>query len=482
MQADDPLLEKGYKLSQFLGGRERLFYWSELCRVSVLVDLPLEKIRENCFLPFDLAASTPELELRIAVQKNALAEMSSVAPRLAIELFPQIEVERPTSSGMLAEDIRSDALEPIFLNLVAGTATDGVSIAKEQAERAATEGQYPYRAMADVLRGLPKSRKREANSILRDALFFYARETGYYNRDEEFLVLLRSLKDSAVDHSLAGQAVAAFVKRLKNDPIRIPGNYYSEIHTAKNQVFSFTDRNQAFLFQAFPEIRRFNPIVARQLQKRDPSLRQAVGSMRYVSGGFVRDASNAQQVERQHLQWIDESLANKIRELQECDPTSAVSLAEQLKETSSRVVAVSASISGIARNNPSDARNLYEQQLSAVETLDKPFDKLRAMVALVDPAYHVGDIQQYESLANQSFDLGVQLFSADTSANQIQNRRGFAELRDLITFIASRPENVLKAKVRQLPDDWLKAYLWLYEEEGHVRTRGRPRIPTDCRN
>ncbi|HEY6252848.1 MAG TPA: hypothetical protein VI685_23060 [Candidatus Angelobacter sp.] len=481
MQADDAL-EQGYKLSQSLGGPERLFYWTELCRVSVLVDLPVQKTRETCFLPFDLAASTEDPRTRIAAQKNALAELSYVAPRLAIELFPQIEVQRPSTGHMLPEDLRSDALKPIFLNLLAVAPLDGPSIIRAQAKHAGTAGQYPYRAMAAVLGVLPKSRKREANGIVSDALSFYERDTGYYNRDEEFLVLLQSLKNSAVDHSVASQAVAVFAKRITHDPIRIRGHYYSEIRTAKNKTFSFTDRNRAFFFQAFPDIRRFNPSLADQLRKQDPRLDQATDNMGYISGGFVQNAPGAEQVKQQHLRWVERSLVDRIRELQNCDPASAVFLADQLKDPGARIVGVSASISAIARNSLSDAQNILDQQLSAVEKLDPSTDKLQALVALVAPTYRLGDPKQYESLVTQAFDLGIRLFSAHTSADRVQNQNGFAELQDLVTFTASRPVDLLKEKVRQLPDGWLKAYLWLYEEEGRVQPRVRQTAPLPCRD
>jgi len=49
----------------------------------------------------------------------------------------------------------------------------------------------------------------------------------------------------------------------------------------------------------------------------------------------------------------------------------------------------------------------------------------------------------------------------------VQNRKGFAELMDLVIFTASQPSDVLQQKIQTLPEDWLKAYLWVYEVEGH---------------
>jgi hypothetical protein len=89
-------------------------------------------------------------------------------------------------------------------------------------------------------------------------------------------------------------------------------------------------------------------------------------------------------------------------------------------------------------------------------------------VALAAAAFRIGNLEQYRVLSAEAFDRGVQFFDADLGGKRAARRQGFSELRDLVLFTATQPRDILRTRVGNLPDGWLKTYLCLYEAGGHV--------------
>jgi len=330
-------IEQSYLLSQdqTLNADERIFYLIELCHKSPLLNAPSEKVREWSMALFNF--DTADQNMRTVGQKNAVTSLSYVDPAAALDLLTRVSFERPAAGQWVYEDPRFNAAEKVFTNFLNTAKPHNFSIVTDKARYLGQTGQYPYWAMAEVIHHSPPPSRDEINKILTDALISYTDETGFYNRDEEFLYLvwgLKDLKDSGADKNLASRLVAAFVHHLTNDPTHIPGDYYAEVHipsTAK--VFPFTDRNAAFLFQAFPVIRQYNPALANQLSQQEPQLIQATENMSYVSGGFVQGDPRSEDAAEKHLQLLQASLIKRIKERRDCNPDSA----EQLDRKSTRL-------------------------------------------------------------------------------------------------------------------------------------------------
>jgi hypothetical protein len=474
---DDTLLDRSLKLSQKLGGSEQIYYLAELCNVSTKVQAPAEKIKQYALAVYHLSSTEQNSELRAVGEKNGAACLSYVDAPAAMELLSKIDFER--RRPVEDEDPRYNAAEETFVNLLAKSKSPQVVDAITAKARYLGEtGQYPYVGVAKVIASLAPSSKTRINILLNDAVTSYTTETGFRNRDEEFLRLFLSLRNSAIDKALAAQAATIFVERLKNDPISPRGDYYAEIHLIPSgEVLSFTDRSEAYRFWAFPQIQRLNPPLADRLRQEDPRLNGVTDKLRYVSGGFFQGDPMSPQASQQRFQWLQESLLDRVKECRDSNPAAALDVVQRLADSGSRIIGSSYVIPSLARSNRLAARIIYEKQLSQLEKLHNSIRRLQAMVALVPAAYHLGDTSEFEFLSAQAFDTGVRFYTTAT-ADREQNREGFAELRDLITFTASQPVDILQTKVQILPDDWLKAYLWLYEAEGQARRNTPPAAAT----
>jgi hypothetical protein len=472
------LLHQSYALSQKLSGNERLFYLTELTRISTHIDPG--KTQELCLTMFHLASGIKEPRLRAAGQRNALVALSYVNPSLAMQMLPDVSFAAPTRDHLLFEDVRATAAEGIFTNFLEKLKPQGLSTVTDQARNLGKTGQYPYRAMASIINHFPNF-KGEANDILNTALSFYTNEAGFLNRDEEFFVLLRTLKYSAIDRNLMARALRTFVHRLTHDEIQIPGNYYSEIRISDGDYVPFTDRNRAFLFLAFPAIRQFDSSLAEYLLQEHPELARASEGMQYISGGFVTGNRTSEQARQRHNQWLQESLLSRVREERECNPQSAAEFAQRLTDDASRIIGFAWIVHGISLTNLTEARKVYYDQTLKLKGLKDSFDQLHATVAMADAAYFVGD-SQYETLSGKSLDLGIALFTRDRAAPRVQRHQGFEQLQELATFSASRHADVLRTKIQRLPDNWLKAYLLLYEAEGRTSFGRSPSPAAVCSN
>lgn len=346
-----PSLVSNYRLSQTSSGQRKLIHLVEVCRVSVHSRSP-RLVKEVALDLFRVATTEQGIKSRVVGQKNAAACLSYADPVAAMELLSKVDFQRPRWGEWLYEDPRYNAAETIFVNFAKLRPLD-ISTIGTKARYLGQTGQYPYFGIAKVIQHLPHSLRKEANALLNDALAYYSNEKGFYNRDEEFLRLLQSLNDSLVDKELVNQALASFVRRLKNDPIHLPGDYYSEVQIDSNgKTFSFTDRNQAFLFQAFPAIRRFDPASAAQLAGQDARFEQATDEMTYIPGGFVQGNLTSEQITRQHLEWLQASLVDRIQQIEECSGCNqqvASHLIQRLTELNSQTE-FSAAIPDVVRS------------------------------------------------------------------------------------------------------------------------------------
>jgi hypothetical protein len=478
---DDALLEQSYNLSQKLGGSERLYYLIELCRVSAQLQPPATRAKQWCNEAYNVAAEQGG-KLRTAAQKNAVAFLSNLDAPGSLQLLTQIPFQKPKPGEFVYEDQRYNAAGKIFLNYLKVKPGDLGAIAVAARSLGQT-GQFPYRAIAALIDNFPPNQPGgDINNLLKDALAFYAAETGFYNRDEEFLVLLQSVSQSpSVNKDLAEHMAAAFVHHLDTDPIQLSGDYYAEVHVEPSgTVFPFVDRNAAFRFRAIGAIQRCNASLATQLIQQDPNLGQATtGELQYVSGGFVQGDPTAEEAAQQHLQWIQDSLVDRIRDCHASNPQSAAQLAQRLNNPESRILGFAAVASGFASSDKQRATAIYQTQFSELANLNSAMSRFRAIAALVRPAYRLGQAKQYESLSAQALDIGSSFVAEDTTANRVQNRKGFTELMDLVVFTAQSGD-ILKPRIQALPEDWLKAYLWLCEVEGRGKEKVRAPSLATC--
>jgi hypothetical protein len=157
---------------------------------------------------------------RIAEEKNALVPLSEVDPRLALDLFLDVEKPQPNDEGTFPEDVRADAAQYIFLNHWRRFKLAGLSRIENVARHIGDTGEYPYSAMGLILGELSRCKSDNgegiAHAIFKEALQYYQRPSHFLNKNEEFLKLLRNAR-FIVDQNLFRLALRTFVTHLETD-------------------------------------------------------------------------------------------------------------------------------------------------------------------------------------------------------------------------------------------------------------------------
>jgi hypothetical protein len=460
------LLLSSYALSQQLQDSERLYYLTELTRASVGI-LPPDKTLEWCRTLFRIASESRDPMIQAAGEKNSLIPLSSIDPKMAMRLLLSVAIPDRNRADILAEDVRTDAAEAIFDHFWNHFQGQGLREIENTARYLGNTGQYPYHAVANIIEQLAKIRtpetSLEANKIFAEALSFYGKEEGFRNRDEEFLHFLQSRGLTIIDSELVIRALRLFASRLSERDPYDDANYYGEIHTSRGVVVPFHNRNRAFLFLVAPVIREFDAKFVQELTLRYSELKQAIGKMHYVSGGFIFDNPTPSEAAERHLKWLQESLVSQIKISQNSDPSDAAQLALRLRDIDMQIALLSA---GSKMNGVSTEAAL------PFKSLRKPQDRLDALVARAKSAYFVGDMDHFSTLSDQAVDMGFSLLmdnSHQVSRPRIQRLQGYEQLADIIEFGTVHGSVSLMARVQQIPNPELKAYLLIRVAEGILK-------------
>lgn len=476
------LLNQSYSASGNIKDSEQLYYLTDLARVSAAMSPHPPQTELWCRSLFVAASQVQDPLLRAAGQKNALMYLSSVDPVLALRRLDDVQVLKGQGGAIQDEDVRADAADTIFSNLWERFGAKAIPDIERTAASLGASGQYPYRAAAAILKRLSPASddqsRTAANTLFRDAFESYRRENGFQNREEEFLNLLRSAGLSMVDSSLVDSALKLYVDRLAEQTALSHVHYYAEVYTSQGSIVPFSDRNRAFLFMLMPVIRQFEfeKDFADKLIEQYPELKDASGEMHYVSGGFF--FGNPSDANRQHIQWLQQSLLSQIKTLQDSAPEIALQMASRLTDRTMRIVGYSTVLPSLAKTNRSAALQLYADQVAQAQNLSDPSERLTATVALAEAAHYLGETADRSKFINESFKLALNMFNHDSRPVRTQKRKGYSELAQVASLAAESGSDSIVDQIQRIQSPRLKGHLLIAAAEGSAKQNGSSNVTT----
>src|SRR5437588_3435810 len=222
------ILDESVSLINHIDHSNRVFYLLPLTQAGAKSRHPREE--EWCKQMFQAALTLQDSWDRVALEKNAAVCLSSVNPIGAMELFWRIEPPAADERGNYPEDVRADAAVPVFSryleNQIQGTpgnesesrVQNALGEIRRHALQIAKTGDYPYRAMENVIKKLTerKSAQSDINLIFGEAVRFYSEaKPKFRNRNAEFLVLLQTAITTVSDPVLVHAGIDQFVKSTK---------------------------------------------------------------------------------------------------------------------------------------------------------------------------------------------------------------------------------------------------------------------------
>lgn len=473
------LLMQSYELSYQLDSYNRSYYLLTLIKKGIHIASD-EKIEEWCKEMFRMAFAIPDGWNRVAQEKNALVLLSEVNPDLAIELFKGVDDPQPDPDGIFPEDVRAVGALPIMRNYwraakdMSGKLSR-LSKIQSQAKDLGRTGEYPYRAMAyligELARLLDQKSGNESRTIFVEALECY--RTGspkFLNRNHEFLRFLRDIRQANAipDIVLFRQALQVFSINVMESPKHI--NFVGEFRSSKGEIIRVSDDREALLIEAIPMIREFLPELATRLTRQYPVLVKAEENLQYFAVGY--SSLQESQIGLLHNKFLQKSLINQIKSVQQNDLQTARALAARLTDDAIHIEGYCALLPSIMKSNPSEAKQIYESEFARLQEINDSDEHFQALVALVKGSYYLNDISNFDSLTVRALDEGLKLFDTDarkTPGSPTDTRRGYDQLTDLVTFGVEHGSYFIIPRLQEMANVELRAHLLIYAAEAISR-------------
>ncbi|PYP91941.1 MAG: hypothetical protein DMG65_05745 [Candidatus Angelobacter sp. Gp1-AA117] len=487
--AAEKLLTESNGFATQLGPGQRASYLVSLTEVAARIRH--EQTREWCLEQYRLAPQINDSEWNVAsVQKNAIAQLSYVDSRTALDLLSGLkQPPYPNSQGKPKmpppESLAADAAVTTFANYWRSEkdkrlALAGIeSVAKTIPDR--NGGQYPFKAMAFLVKELlARSEIQEAAGILKDALRYYKAEREnkdkdpqktFGNTNREFFKLLES-SQYGVDSAEYHNSLDVFINSLLEDISKPNPNQQIIVYTA-NGSFDLGSESEELLLRTLDLVAVLEPEWYKKLQSDHPEVFQNVGKkFEHVERGMNEGGpASPNQKAAIRYQMEENAAFAKINFLKQTNPWGALDIAQKLTDPGKRFAGYASVISSMADLDPARAIKLYSQQLSELKEVDDKA-KLTAMVQMAKAAFYVKDSRTFSDLVLTVLDSGVKAVQKSATGD-IDERHGYSQLAELVEFSSEHGEAWVEDSIRALPDPALKAYLLIAAAKGVIKSRVR---------
>jgi hypothetical protein len=134
-----------------------------------------------------------------------------------------------------------------------------------------------------------------------------------------------------------------------------------------------------------------------------------------------------------------------------------------------RLVGLSSTLPGLMRVDAVAAKAVYLDQRTQLQDLTEDGQKSQALVALAKAAFYVNNDADFQTLSARALEQAIELYKQDYRQRpdlRPELRRGYSDLRDIVTFAAPRNSNWVVDQIQSIQNVELKAYLLVYAAEG----------------
>jgi hypothetical protein len=414
-------------------------------------------------------------DVRRAMQKNAIVELAAVDPDAASRLYKQQEL--PSSDREQFEDARPYAAGPLFEALWSRHGKRAVPVIRQLAAWTGETGQYPYEAVGTLLVDVSNHDARGANELLADATEAYSGDAGYADRNAAFVSLLRQAHGH-VRHDTENRAVSLAIDHIQRSEEK--RKVLLQAHTKDRTLLSIQRKLHSW--------RPCYRWLARQIQVWRIQLRNQVRIWpRFLplqtSAPFDLTAVLQQSGDAGALTTAsDEAKLRLASQLMTQDGTRALSVAREIQTPELRSLAI-ATVVPYASLSKQDEQEYLSQLEKQVKSMEPSIAKVRLEIALAQILLRRKKIEEATTAISKAFDLAAELFAEDQLTHPgktFEFLTGADELVKIATIWGQNAPNLADelARIRQVPDDLLRAELLTFFAKGLIQRsadlRSRP--------
>ena len=333
-------------------------------------------------------------------------------------------------------------------------------------------GEYPYRAISEVLDKISAGHSDTADTLVTDALRFSMIDRHFLDQNKELTEFILSVQHHARS-DLLREAITLDLDALDRESKDDKAPHHTIEATSNGSTVRFNSGPQYLAYRLLPVIRSLDPDWAGQVKKKYavlanlPELPQGaqvtmVGSVSFP-GQQVGSAETSEA--------LDENRIMRAGMLAGEDPQAAAQIALQVSDAELRAIALAAVAPAYMTVDAKRANSWITESSDLLRSLPPTETKLRLMVSLAEAKASQGDTDAALDLMGKSFDLGEELFAQYIRANPGQmayNATGMDELVELTSKMCQKSafQALVIRRVETLREDTLKARLLVASAQG----------------
>ena len=461
------LLIQSYVSGMQLTPEERAYQLVLLTEVALKLDSTLAQLWAE--ETFQSTLTLPRTHNRLAMQMNAIAALSQIAPERAFDLFSKMDSPVPDEKGLLDEDVRAHTARVLFPRLWQLKGRAVLDQLRFAAEQLGGTGQYPYEAFAPIVRDLSASDPAVAGSLVGEAATYYPRAASVRHNDYEFKQFLVTVWNEA-PRSATVPALETLIGHLTEEIERPEKNqdaiYRAQAFAGQN-VAQFQNEAAQFIYELVPLLRSVDPTKAKKAEElisaKVPSDQGTPGGskQRFESVKIVGQPTDSQRTELVQ-QGMERSRLQAIESEASTDPNDALRLASTITNPVFRAEALFDIATALGETSPGRAKELISNAERIEGGIKEGSGRLRALTARAKALATLHRTSDFRDVFSEAFSLGEELFQEDVDANPPKPAlfaTGYDEL-DRLTDLGIRfqPELAL-ARINGIQNSELKAML-----------------------
>ena len=470
---DPALSPKGLLIRSYLGTRqlvpeERAMALMYLALAAGTIEPAYNRLWSEEL--FNAALQLPRNWNRLAFEKNALEALAQSEPELAMELFGQMDDPIPTESGKFPEDVRAFAAQRVFSAYWNRKGTPALDAIRDQARHLGDTGQYPYLAMATILRNLSMSSANEIEPLFAEAVGYFGRGSKFASANPDFAQFLNTVWDFLPSPSKR-LAVAVAVDQLTRESPSDAG--FRGTTKTKSSTLQFKNRNRQLLFELLPLIQQIDPQAGKRLAEKEPALAAGAdeksGTMRSDSALITEVNGDSDRLAAAENLVAQQRTLNEVKQRVNSDPEIALQTTGMLTNPAFQAIALADVAAGFAKKDSAKARKLLDRALDIISSLRATPTKVAALFAVSKAENALGNHKAMQTSWVRAVELGEELFQQDIETHpdaSAYQAASFDTLEELLRFGGAVDPQMALAALRSVQNQLLQIYLPIFVAEG----------------
>ena len=212
------------------------------------------------------------------MQKNALVALSKVNPTKAAELYTMQDTPDMWHEDVLMEDYRAFGARTLFPKLWAQSQMASIPTIRGIANWIGSTGEYPFTAIAMIIRDIPASHRPDASTLASDAVASFRTAKNYMNKESEFLNFILAIHDR-VGSTLVREAIEAELASLDALAKSDDHAHFVIRATSSHQTVQFNNLADYAVYRLLPIMQDIDPAWADSTRDKYTVLRNLPASL-----------------------------------------------------------------------------------------------------------------------------------------------------------------------------------------------------------